>query len=104
MFRKGGEYYLSLNPSAADGSECITCFELPLEKAIVYCAKMDIAEAEGKKMVRNPFTYPLDQLLVTFALARRNGAVIHSAGVDFHGRGFLFYLNGYCVVWTDLGA
>ena len=55
MFRKGGEYYLSLNPSAADGSECITCFELPLEKAIVYCAKMDISEAEGKRMVRGVF-------------------------------------------------
>ena len=90
MFMRGGEYYLSLNPDAVDGSECITCFEMPLEKAIVYCAKMDISEVEGTRMVRNPFTYPLDQLLLTFALAQRNGAVIHSSGVDFHGRGFLF--------------
>jgi hypothetical protein len=90
MFRTGDEYYLTLNPFAADGSECITRFELPLEKAIVYCARMDILEVEGKRMVQNPFTYPLDQLLLTFALAQKEGALIHSSGVDFHGRGFIF--------------
>ena len=86
MFKKGDEYYLILNPFAANGSACITRFDLPLEKAIVYCAEMDILEVEDKTMVRNPFTYPMDQLLLTFALAQKEGALIHSSGVDFHGR------------------
>jgi hypothetical protein len=90
MFKKGDEYYLTLNPFAVDGSECITRFDLPLEKAVVYCGEMDILEVEGKRMVRNPFTYPLDQLLLTFALAQREGALLHSSGVDCHGRGFIF--------------
>lgn len=90
MFKKGHEYYLTLNPFAVDGSECVTRFDLPLEKAVVHCASMDILEVEGKRMVRNPFTYPLDQLLLTFALAHRGGALIHSSGVDFRGRGFIF--------------
>ena len=90
MSKKGDEYYLRLNPFATDGSECITCFDLPLEKALVYCARMDILEVEGKRMVRNPFTYPLDQLLLMFALAQRRGALIHSSGVEFNGRGFIF--------------
>lgn len=90
MFKRGDEYYLTLNPFAADGSECITRFDLPLEKAVVHCARIDILEADGKRTVRNPFTFPLDQLLLMYALAEREGALIHAAGIDYHGRGFLF--------------
>jgi hypothetical protein len=89
MFKKKGEYYLSLNPSKAD-AECIICFSMPLEKAVVYCGKMDVLEEDGRRTVRNPFTYPLDQLLLMYALADGDGALIHAAGVDCQSRGYLF--------------
>lgn len=90
MFGKGDEYYLKLNPSAPDGSESIARFALPLERAVVYCGKTDIVEVDGTRKVRNPFTYPLDQLLLMYALAGRQGALIHSSGVAFRGRGYMF--------------
>lgn len=90
MFKRGDEYYLTLNPLATDGSRCITRFGMPLEKATAYCGETDILEVGGRTMVRNPFTYPLDQLLLMYALAKRKGALIHAAGVEYHGRGYLF--------------
>ncbi len=89
MLKKGNEYYLVLNPSLPDGPECIVRFSPGFEKAIVYCGEMLIVEIAGRKLVRNPFIYPLDQLLFMYSLAAREGALIHSSGVDFHGRGYL---------------
>jgi len=89
MSRKGDEYYLVLNPSLPGGPECIAHFNPRFEQVVIYCGDMDVVEVSGKKMVRNPFTYPMDQLLLMFMLAERKGALIHSSGVDFHGRGYL---------------
>jgi hypothetical protein len=87
MFMNGDEHYLVINPSLAGGPESIVRFDSRFEKAVVYCRDMNIVEVAGKKMVRNPITYPVDQLLVMHMLANREGALIHSSGVDFHGRG-----------------
>jgi hypothetical protein len=89
MFMNGDEHYLVINPSLAGGPESIIRFNPRFEKVIVYCGDMDIVEVAGKKMVRNPIAYPVDQLLVMYMLANREGALIHSSGVDFHGRGYM---------------
>ncbi|MFA6053978.1 MAG: hypothetical protein WC769_01255 [Thermodesulfovibrionales bacterium] len=89
MFRNGDEHYLVINPSLAGGPECIVRFNPRFEKAVVYCGDMDIVEVAGKKMVRNPITYPADQLLLMYMLADREGALIHSSGVEFHDRGYM---------------
>ncbi len=41
---------------------------------------------EGVEL-RNPLHYPLDQLLLMFLLARRQGVVVHAAGLARAGRG-----------------
>jgi hypothetical protein len=89
MFMNGDEHYLVINPSLAGGPESIVRFNPRFEKAVVYCGDMDIVEVAGKKMVRNPVTHPVDQLLVMYMLADREGALIHSSGIDFHGRGYM---------------
>jgi hypothetical protein len=38
----------------------------------------------------NPIGYPLDQLLLMYALAGRGGACMHAAAVDVDGVGYLF--------------
>jgi hypothetical protein len=89
MFKKGIEYSLVLNPSLPGGPECIARFDPRFEKVTVYCGDIDIVEVAGKKHVRNPFTYPLDQLLLMHILAEREGALFHTSGVDLHGRGYM---------------
>lgn len=90
MCKKGAEYYLVLNPSLPGGPECVARFDHAFEKVTIYCGDMTIVEVEGKKMVRNPLIYPLDQLLMMYVLAHREGALFHSSFADVGGKGCLF--------------
>lgn len=90
MFKKKGEYYLALNPTLVGGPECVARFGQAFEKVVIHCGKTEIVEVEGMRMVRNPFTYPLDQLIVMYFLAGREGAIVHAAGVEMDGRGYIF--------------
>jgi hypothetical protein len=90
MFKKGDENYLVLGPSFENGPECVARFDPCVERVTLYCGKRDIVEVEGTRMLRNPFSYPLDQLLLMYALAHRKGALVHASGVVFHGRGYMF--------------
>ncbi|OGW14011.1 MAG: hypothetical protein A3G93_01430 [Nitrospinae bacterium RIFCSPLOWO2_12_FULL_45_22] len=38
----------------------------------------------------NPFTYPLEELLMVMLLSRRSGLIIHACGINYNGRGILF--------------
>jgi hypothetical protein len=44
----------------------------------------------GRPAFRNPLRYPLDQVLLLYALARREGCIVHAAGVVWDGRAFVF--------------
>ncbi len=89
MLVDGDEHFLVVNPSLAGGPESLVCFNPLSAKAVVYCGDIGVVEVGGKKMVRNPITYPVDQLLVMYMLAERKGALIHSSGVDFNGHGYM---------------
>jgi len=90
MFRKGEEYLLVLNPTLAGGPECTVRFNPRLEDLFVYCGEMNIVEAAGGKKVSNPFTYPLDQIILMYYLAIKGGAVMHAAGMSINQRGYIF--------------
>ena len=40
-------------------------------------------------MIKNPFVHPLDQLLTMYALAERDGAILHACAVELGGKAFL---------------
>lgn len=89
MFRNEDEYFwIDIPPPA--GPTCLARFHRPLEKAIVYCAKELIVEESGKMVLMSPFSYPLDQLLLMYALSDREGALVHASAVEFDGKGFIF--------------
>ena len=88
--REGNVDYLVMNPSLAGGPECVARFDPAYEKVTVYCGKINVVEIEGRKMVRNPLVYPLDQLLMMYLLASKEGALIHAACADINGKGYLF--------------
>jgi hypothetical protein len=90
IFREGEEYLLVLNPSLAGGPECVVRFSPQSEKFLVYCGEMNIVEAAGEKKIRNPFTFPIDQIILMYYLAIKGGAVIHAAGVEINQLGCVF--------------
>lgn len=43
-----------------------------------------------KKLSRNPFSYPLDEILTITLLAAQCGSLIHSCGIRYKDKGYLF--------------
>jgi hypothetical protein len=91
MFRKGGAYFLALNPPALGADAIwIAKFGDNPTAVTIYCSEAMISATGLEKAVVNPLKYPLDQLLLMYALAEREGALIHAAGVNIHGKGYVF--------------
>jgi len=57
---------------------------------VMHCHEDLVLERADRTILANPLRYPVDQLLLMLILARRQGAVIHSAGINFFGRTCLF--------------
>jgi hypothetical protein len=90
MFRNGGEYLWANIPEASGGPICMARFERGVERATVYCNKELVSGAKGEERLLNPIGYPLDQLLLMYALSERQGALIHASGIDIGGNGYIF--------------
>ena len=90
IFRDGDQYFWIDIPASGGGKPTyIARFQRRVEQATVYCGESFVTELKGEKMLVNPVSYPLDQLLFMYALAARGGACTHAAAVDFNGRGYL---------------
>ncbi len=57
------------------------------DRVRIYCGSRLIERMGNPVEVRNPLHYPLDQLLLMFLLAPRQGVIVHSAGLARAGRG-----------------
>jgi len=90
MFTNGAEYLWVDIPPSSGGPICLAMFDRGLGKVTVYCGTALIFDIEGEKMLLNPVSYPLDQLLLMYALAERRGALIHASGIDMNGEGYIF--------------
>ncbi len=91
MFRDRDQYFwIDIPASSAVEPDCVVCFDRRAEKVTVYCGESFITEVSGKKMLINPISYPLDQILLMYALAEVGGACMHATAVDFNGKGYLF--------------
>ena len=91
MFRDGDQYFWVDIPASSGGKpDCVVSFKRRPEKVTVYCGDLLITEVDGRKMLMNPFSYPLDQILLMYTLAEREGAIMHATAVDLNGKGYLF--------------
>jgi hypothetical protein len=58
--------------------------------ATVYCGRDLIRRQNGSTALVNPVRYPLDQILLMHYLSTRQGLLLHSAGMEHEGQGYLF--------------
>jgi hypothetical protein len=85
------EYVMLLNPSGLDRKIVWAArFSRDVRRISIYCSELLLRSTEGAVRLLNPFRYPMDQILVMYALAQRDGALIHAAGLNLHGRGYIF--------------
>ena len=61
-----------------------------LSTGTLFVGDILVTAGKGHSVVTNPLNYPLDQLLVMYYLAQRDGLVVHAAGAVIGGSGYLF--------------
>ena len=90
MFRDRDEYFwVDATEASSRKPTCIASFKRRPERVTVFCGKQLTPEINGKRMVNNPFTHPLDQILIMYALAERDGAMLHACAVELDGKGYI---------------
>jgi hypothetical protein len=90
MYQEGEVYWIARKPPMYETPLWVARFDRDITEVIVYCSETLISERNGKRVVTNPIRYPLDQLLLMYILAQNQGAVIHAAGIEINGKGFIF--------------
>ena len=90
LFRDGARRYI-VRKSPGGGTPLWVARIAPgLASAVVHCGRKLFGEHGGQRFIANPVRYPLDQLLLMYGLASAEGALIHAAGADVAGCGFVF--------------
>jgi hypothetical protein len=82
IYGDGRGYWISFQPVPHPHPFWIARFDRQASRAIVYCGS-PLREVHGKKDdLANPICYPLDQLLLMYHLAYRDGVLLHATGID----------------------
>jgi hypothetical protein len=90
MFQGGNCYCLAFHPPAFEQPFWIARINRDFTEATVFCGEKLVRRENGRKVLSNPVSYPLDQILMMHILARKQGALIHAAGIEVNGRGYIF--------------
>ena len=90
MFREDDIYWAVLHPPAHEKPIWAARFNRDVKEVTIFCREQFIQKRNGKTIIPNPVRYPLDQLLIMYILAPHQGAVIHAAGIEMNGKGFIF--------------
>jgi hypothetical protein len=93
MFVNDDEYFVALNPPVLNKRIVwLARFKKDFSETIIYCSEMFMPahQMDDITKVINPLCYPLDQILLMYYLSQREGALIHCAGLEYDGRGYIF--------------
>lgn len=83
-------YRIVLNPPAFNNPLWIAQFNHEFSQGIVHCGDRLKDSQNGKVVLFNPVSYPLDQILLMHFLAQNRGMVIHATGWLYHDSGWIF--------------
>jgi len=89
LCRDKKSYWLNLAQPGCESPLWIARFDRGVRRVDLYCPAGP-EEKNGKRVISLPLVYPLDQLLLMYFLARRQGILAHAAGMVRSGKAFLF--------------
>lgn len=87
---RGDDWVLKRHHPHSEQPRWVARFGGDFRRVTVLCGKGLLREADGGVALLNPIRYPLDQLLLMYILAHNEGVLLHAAGADIGGKGFLF--------------
>jgi hypothetical protein len=90
MFQDEDNYCMMRNPPALKEPFWLAKINRNFSEATVYLNEKLASQIVDKVVQSNPISYPLDQVLLMYILAQKHGALLHAAGIDVNGRGYMF--------------
>lgn len=90
MFFDEDSYFLELKPEPLQEPLWIVRFDSSFRNTTIYCGEPSLRRKHNRAAVLDPFGYPLDQILLMYLLAGKQGAIVHAAGMSMHGKGYIF--------------
>jgi hypothetical protein len=86
----GERRWIAFHPAQRAEPHWIARFENGVRRVTVFCKAHPSQGGQGRPVLDQPVSYPLDQLLMMHFLARRRGMLAHAAGIVIAGRAYLF--------------
>ena len=91
MYDDGDRFIIANHSPSFDKPLWIMKVDRGFSDATLYVGEAFLEARRGRQVLRsNPVSYPLDQILLMYILSRRDGALIHAAGIDINGKGLIF--------------
>ncbi|MBM4147191.1 MAG: hypothetical protein FJ240_13125 [Nitrospira sp.] len=90
LFQNEERYFVILCPPAADKTVWAAEFDRDVKTATIFLGEPFVRKDNGNIIVSHGVFYPVDQILLMYFLAQRQGALIHAAGIEYNGKGFIF--------------
>ncbi|OPX33799.1 MAG: hypothetical protein B1H12_11255 [Desulfobacteraceae bacterium 4484_190.2] len=90
MFQDGTDRVIALKPPGFDQPFWVARMKPNFAEATIYLSERMVNRKNGRIVLSNPVSYPLDQILLMYTLARRRGALLHAAGIEVDGKGYIF--------------
>ena len=91
MLQNGNNYFLVMNHHAFDKKPIwVARFDHNFKNVCVFLREKLLHESTERITIPNFISYPLDQILLMYLLAQREGALIHAAGAEYNGKGYIF--------------
>jgi len=90
MFRDGSNYCLTIESPVFERPVLLARINHDFSK-VTLCLDKKLGDPEKSQAVLlNPILYPFLQILTMYLLARRQGMLMHAAGVEINGNGYIF--------------
>jgi len=90
MYRSDACRVMTFGPPDFDSPLWVAEINHGFTRATVYCSEHLATEHNGKMRISTPLAYPLDQILLMYILAGKNGFIVHATGFIHHGKSFIF--------------
>jgi hypothetical protein len=83
-------YWIVLHPTGYETPLWVARMVHGFSDGVIYCGKHSINSQDNQPALYNPFSYPLDQIILMHYLAKIGGMIIHSAGWRVNDSGWIF--------------
>jgi hypothetical protein len=90
MFQDARHHWITFHPAERAEPLWVARFDRNVSRVTVYCHAGTSRLRKGRPVLDLPIVYPLDQLLLMYFFARRQGILTHAAGIARGGKAIIF--------------